>query len=576
MDYAVVVLFGVLVVVAASALAPRLGVATPLILVVIGIACSLLPGFPPIEVEPELILALVLPPILYAAAVNVPLVDFRRNLKPIAGLSILLVIVSAIGSGLLFYWLLPGLGLAAAIALGAVISPTDAVAATSLGKRLGLPPRLVTVMEGEGLVNDASALVLLRSAIAATAGVVSLWEIVGNFAYAVAVAVVVGVAIGYATVWVRSKFDNSVLNTTVSFAVPFLAYLPAEKLNASGVLAVVAAGLVTGHQSAKYFTAQDRISERINWRTIQFVLENGVFLLIGLELKALVEDVTEKHLGVLPAIGMGLAAAGLLLVIRVAFVVPLIGVLRHDQRRAATIGQRLDVAMERLKRADSSERAGGRTMSDNQKARVHRFFTRKRADYKSLAAEGLGWRGGAVLAWSGMRGVVTLAAAQSLPHSIPYRSQLVLIAFTVAIVTVLVQGATLPFLITRLHIVGTDAVTDRAELADLLDEISSVGLATLDNPGLIQDNGEQFDPAVIERVRAEGKFLTESIMELPEAESAGPHRQSRALRLAMLRAERAALLDARSTGSHTSRALGRAQAMLDLEESRLAQLDEEP
>lgn len=215
-------------------------------------------------------------------------------------------------------------------------------------------------------------------------------------------------------------------------------------------------------------------------------------------------------------------------------------------------------------------------MSDSQKARVDRFATRKRADFDSLEADGLGWRGGAVLAWSGMRGVVTLAAAQSLPHSIPYRPQLVLIAFTVAIVTVLVQGGTLPFLIRRLHIIGTDAVSDRAELARLVDEISSVGLATLDNPGLVQDNGEEFDPTVIERVRAEGKTLTESIIELAETERAGPHQQSRALRLRLLRAERAALLDARSTGSHSSRVLKRAQAMLDLEESRLAQLDEEP
>lgn len=576
MDYALLVLFGVLVIVAVATIAPKLGVAAPLVLVVVGIGCSFLPGLPPLEVPPDLILALVLPPILYSAAVNVPLVDFRRNLKAIGGLSVLLVVVSALGSGLLFYWLLPKLGLAAAIALGAVISPPDAVAATAIGKRLGLPPRLVTVLEGEGLVNDASALVLLRSALAATAGAVSLWQIVGNFAYAVAAAIVVGVGVGYATVWVRSKLDNAVLNTTISFAVPFLAYIPAEKLNASGVLAVVVAGLVTGHQSARYFSAQDRISERINWRTVQFVLENGVFLLIGLELKTLVEKVHDANFGVIPAIGFGLLATVVLVVIRIAFVAPLIAVLRHDQRRAVKRGKLLESRVKRLRQAaEAGEKTRLSAMSETGRKRTRRFIRRKRADFDFLASEGLGWRGGAVLAWSGMRGVVTLAAAQSLPATIGYRRQLILIAITVAIVTLLVQGGTLPLLIRSLGIVGADEASDRTELAGLLEEVNGIGLATLDSPELVQDNGEEFEPDVIDNVRSESKSLTESISERGSPkENPGPHEQHRALRLRVLQAERAALLDARSTGSYSSRVIERAGQMLDVEESRLAQFGE--
>ena len=566
MEYALLGLFGVLAIVLVARFAPRLGVATPLILVVVGIGASFVPGVPDITVPPELILSVVLPPILYSAAVNVPLVDFRRNLKAITGLSVLLVIVSAVITGFALYLVLPDLSLPAAIALGAVISPPDAVAATSIGKRLGLPPRLVTVLEGEGLVNDATALVLLRTAIAASAGAVSLGEIVGDFAYAVAAAILIGTAVGYAMVWVRSKLNDPVLNTTISFTVPFLAFLPAEELNASGVLAVVVAGLITGHNSARYFSSHDRIAERINWRTAQFVLENGVFLVIGIELRALVEQVEVDDLSVLEAVGLGVLASIALVIIRTLFIIPLIAVLRRDQRRAKEKGRYLDSALRRLD--DSGEKQ--EAVSQNS-ARVRRFLTRKRADVAFLTSEGLGWRGGAILAWSGMRGVVTLAAAQSLPTDIPYRPQLILIAFTVAVVTLLGNGGTLPLLIRKLGIVGTDPTADRAELAGLIDEISSVGLATLDNPELLTENGGDFDQEVIGRARGDSIMRSESVAELRTGQP-GPHQQHRMLRLRVLEAERAALLDARATGSYSSRVMERAQNILDLEESRLAQL----
>lgn len=495
MEYALLGVVGIVMVVAVASFATRLGVAAPLVLVVVGIVTSFVPGVPDFDFPPELILAVVLPPILYSAAVNVPLVDFRRNLKAITGLSVLLVIVSALVSGGVLYLLLPDLSIAAAIALGAVISPPDAVAATAIGKRLGLPPRLVTVLEGEGLVNDASALVLLRSAVAATAGAVTFGEIAGDFVYAVVAAIVVGFVVGHVTVRVRSRLDDPVLNTAISFAVPFIAYFPAEEIEASGVLAVVVAGLVTGHRSASHFSAQDRLTERINWRTVQFILENGVFLLMGIELKALVDQVQDDDLGVGRAVVLGLIITGVLVLLRVVFVVPLIAVLRRDQRRAVLRGERLDGALERLDRLDGAADASAAGLDEDQAARrrqARRFLTRRRADAEFLTSEGLGWRGGAVLAWSGMRGVVTLAAAQSLPSDIPYRAQLILIAFTVAIVTLLVQGGTLPLLIRGLKITGSDAAADRAELAGLYDTIASTGLATLDNPSLEQTDGAPF------------------------------------------------------------------------------------
>lgn len=563
MSYQLLGVLGILTIVAVATLAPRIGVATPLLLVLIGTAGSLIPGVPQFHVPPEIILTAVLPPILYAAAVNVPLVDLRRNMKAITGLSVLLVLVSALVSGALFHWLLPELSIPAAIAIGAVISPTDAVAATSIAKRLGLPSRLVTVLEGESLANDASALVLLRSAVAATAGALTLVEVIGDFAYAVAAALVIGFLVGHATVWVRSRLNDAVLNTTISFAVPFLAFIPAEEIQASGVLAVVVAGLVTGHRSAKLFSAQDRISERINWRTIQFILENGVFLLMGFELKYLVDQVQDDHFSVTRAIQLGLLATVVLLAVRIAFIVPLIGLIRRDERRPSKRRKRIG-APQQPHEEGPTDQTGQRVRRKTQISRV-----RKQPEVDNRPSEQLGWRGGAVLAWSGMRGVVTLAAAQSLPAGIPYRAQLIFIAFTVAIASLLLQGGTLPALIRRLGIAASDTAANRTELASLVAEINAVGLATLDNPMLTQENGDAFNPDVIDRVRAEGTMRMESISELPNPAAVGPHAQHRSLRLRVLEAERAALLDARATGSYSSHVLERAQHLLDLEEFHL-------
>jgi NhaP-type Na+/H+ or K+/H+ antiporter len=206
MGTAVASVMAVVLIVGVASFSRKLGVAAPLILVVVGLALSYAPGVPAIEVPHEWILAGVLPPLLYAAALKVPVIDFRRNIGAITSLSVVLVLVSALITGGVLYWMLPDLNLAAAIALGAVVSPPDAVAATSIGKRLGLPPRLVTVLEGEGLVNDATALVLLRSALAVAAGTMSgMWSGIADFGYAVVAAVAMGLLVGVVTVSVCAR-----------------------------------------------------------------------------------------------------------------------------------------------------------------------------------------------------------------------------------------------------------------------------------------------------------------------------------------------------------------------------------
>lgn len=570
MDIAVASVLAVVLMVAATGFSRKLGVAAPLILVLAGLVLSYTPGVPPIEVPHEWILAGVLPPLLYAAAIKVPVIDFRRNFAAITSLSVVLVVVSAVISGLALHALLPDLNLAAAIALGAVISPPDAVAATSIGKRLGLPPRLVTVLEGEGLVNDATALVLLRSALAVAAGTMSgVWGGIADFAVAVVVAVIIGLVVGVLTIAVRSRFHDPVLDTSVSFVVPFLAFIPAEELGASGVLAVVVAGLYTGHRSASALDAQARISDSVNWRTVQFLLENAVFLLIGLELRHLVENIDESLLDIPHTVLFGLLITAALILVRFAWVFLLVFFLRwravHRARRNTLLG----LSLLRAQHEDDPD-----PRRQRRRRAVQRIYARRRADVDEQRREGLEWKGAVVLGWSGMRGVVTLAAAQSLPETMPYREQLVLIAFVVAVTTLLLQGSTLPALIRVLGIRGADTVADLRASASLFETIADEGLKVLDSPAAVLGENVQVDPDVVERVRQDTFLRSESAWEQARAAQAGedvpsPHRQYRALRLAVVDAERGALLAARSAGRYPSRILAAAQNVLDLEETRL-------
>jgi CPA1 family monovalent cation:H+ antiporter len=573
-------LFGVVAIVSivgAGVFANRLGVAAPLLLIVLGVGFSFIPGAPT-TVSPEIILVGFLPPILYASAVNVPVIDFKRNFSSIFGLSVLLVLVSAFVTGGLLNILFPKLSLAEGVALGAVISPTDAVAATAIGKKLGLPPKLVTILEGEGLVNDATALVLLRSAIAAVASTVTFWSALGTFVYAVAVAVVIGLIVAIVTVFLRSRLRDSILATSTSLVIPFVAYIPAEAIHGSGVIAVVVAGLYSGHAAVKRFTPQARIAERLNWRTLQFLLENGVFLLMGLEISKLVENVqanaASDEPGVLGSVLLALLMTAVLIALRVVFVPPLLIAVRAGLNAAERQQSRFRGRLDQLVAV-----ARGSARMERRTQLAERSYAQRENDIGHARAEEFGWRGAVVLSWSGMRGVVTLAAAQSLPLTFHYRAQLILIAFTVAIVTLLLQGGTLPLVIRLTGIEGNDKVADRRSLATLLDELSSTGVGVLDNPELTLPGGEPISPEVIEKVRADSLLVAESAWERADhgAEVDGlaqsPQRQYRELRREVLRAERDALVEARSSGAYASRILNRAQTMLDFEETRLEAID---
>ncbi|AMB59657.1 cation:proton antiporter [Microterricola viridarii] len=563
MEPTVLGVIAVALIVGAAVLGRKTGIASVLILLVGGIVIGYLPGTPPVDIPPEWILAGVLPLLLYSSAVNVAFTDFRRNLRAITGLSVTLVVVTSVIVGGVLYLLLPGLGLAAAIALGAVISPTDAVAATSIAKRLGLPNRLVSVLEGESLVNDASALVLLRSAVAATAGTVSLWEVAGDFVYASALGVGIGLLVGFVTVWIRARISEPVVTTTISFAIPFIAFVPAEHFGASGVIAVVAAGLVTGHRGASRFAANQRISDHTNWATVQFILEHAVFLLMGLELHALIEDVAAEQGGVPFALLLGLALTAIVVVIRFVFVFPQLAYLRRLERKQVEQG---DLHRDNIR--GFVEAAPAETERQVRRKRgLLRRLRKREADSDFYRTEGLEWREGLVISWAGMRGVVTLAAAQSLPAEIPFRSTLILVAFVVAVVTLFGLGGTLPAVIRKTGISAADEARS-AETHELLDAVNRAAVAILDDPRQTTIDGMPADPVVVEGLRA--RYRRPAQLEIDEdTESQIDQRsQMRILDERMRQTARAELLDARALGSFSSEAIAAVQRVLDIEESR--------
>lgn len=580
----------VVAIVGVNALAPKAGVAAPLVLVAVGVVVSFVPAVPEIEFEPEWILAGILPPLLYSAAVGLPTMDFRRDFTAISGLSVVLVLLSTALLGYLFTWLIPGIPLAAGFALGAIVSPTDAVA-TSIVKRLGASPRVVTLLEGESLLNDASALVLLRSAIAGigiavatgeSATRVSLWSVAGDFVFAVVVAVLVGFLVGFLGLFVRRRLANPALSTAVSFVVPFLAYLPSEELGASGLVAVVTAGLVTGNGAAKYLRPQHRLAEESNWRTVELLLEGTVFLLMGLELFALVTDVQEAHGSLWRAVGIAALAAVVILVVRSAYVATLLRSLARRARRGESMRDVIEGMQEKLdarfgpaeaplatveppgRHREVARTGGPKEVPQARLGRIRTSLRRRAADIDYLTAERLGWREGTLLVWAGMRGVVTLAAAQTLPLDTPQRSFLVLVAFGVAAGTLVVQGGTLPFVVRRLGLSGgsTRADEDRGAVRA---ELDGAAVAVIDAPDLRRADGTTYDGDVVARVRRDVVRELEN-RDTDAATSADLFAQYKELRLRAIAAQRVALLDARTSGAYSSQALRHALDLLDAEQ----------
>jgi len=543
----VVVVVAFLVIAAATVFGPRLGIAAPLVLVAVGVAVSFVPAVGSVHIEPEWILAGVLPPLLYSSAVSMPAMNFRREFGAISGLSVLLVVASALLLGVFFMLVIPDLGFAWGVALGAIISPTDAVA-TSIIKRTTVSKRVVAMLEGESLLNDATALVLLRTAIVATAASFSFWGALGTFAYSVVVALVIGLAVGWLNLVVRRRVTDPTVNTVISFTVPFVASIPAEVLGASGLVAAVVAGLVTGIRAPRYLSPEHRLSDSQNWRTVELVLEGAVFLTMGVQINSIVSDVQNHHAGVWNAVLIAVAALVLTILVRAAYVAPLLRVLAGRGRRLVKLGTRLEGMQERMATPEGADETFAEVnrrrapASERDRNQFAKRVTQGLADVKYFVRQPLGWRDGTVVVWAGMRGAVTVAAAQTLPEDTPQRPVIVLIAFAVAALSLLVQGGTIGTLV-RLISPKEDAAeaTARAEFAQTENE----------------------------RLMQIMRSASETIPE-PERPEGAPQMEQflveKGYRLAVLQAQRSALLDARDAGTFDADVLEDALNNLDASE----------
>ena len=456
-----------LIIVACQFIAPKVRVASPLILLVVGLAIGFLPQVGAIEIEPHIVLEMVLPPLLFSAAVRMPTMDFRREMQAVAMLAIPLVFVSAFAVGFVINWLVPAISLPWGVALGAVLSPTDAVA-VSIAKRSGVSHRIITVLEGEGLFNDATSLVLLSAAmsagLAADEHALNPGLLIGKVALALGIASAIGWVVGEVGVRLRALIKDPSADTVFSFVMPFIASIPAEHLGGSGLVAAVVAGLVVSRRRAAVISATNRRFSQQNWQTMTLVLESAIFLTMGLQAFGIVEETSTFTGGLAFAAFLAVTLGALIMVIRAVFIAVMLAWLDHrrthrqrryevENSRIARFEKRMNEACEvdadMLEARDLSPEHWENALNHYRRRlkRRERRNAMRGSDLDYFANEPLGPREGSVIVWAGMRGAITLAAAQTISTHAPMRALLLSIALFIAAGALIIQGLTLPGLI---------------------------------------------------------------------------------------------------------------------------------
>ena len=502
-------------VVAVSRLASVLRVPSPVLLVLAGVATGTLPGVPEIEIDPDLVLYGLLPPLLFAAALGSSYVGLRDVKRPVLLLAVALVLITTTAVAFAINPLVPGLSLAAALSIGAIVAPPDAVAATAIARRTGMPRRTITILEGESLFDDATALTTLRIAVVAAtaAGSVGVLDVGREFAVSTAGGAAVGIVGAYALGWLRRRGIDLLSGIALSLVAPFAAYLGAEQFGGSGVIAVVVMGLILGHRSAVEQGPEARITDASIWRSAQFVLEGAVFAVIGLQLPAVVENVTEPAGTVIAASAAALAAVVLVRPLWIFGIAALARIVPH-----------LDLGRPR-------------------------------------------WENLAVVSWAGMRGVVSLAAAQSLPLDFPHRDLALLVAVVVILGTLVLQGLTLPALISLVGVRPQDPRMDALAIANVQEDAVEAALRRLDELAAEQE----VPPWLLDKLRVDaersGLVAWERLGGTDGSEP--PNRTYQRLRREMLNAEREVFVRMRDSGDLDDDVLRQVQVELDLEETLL-------
>jgi len=506
------VLLLLVLVTALTLVARRLTVPYPIVMVLGGLVLSQVPGLPDFQLPPDLVFFVFLPPLLFAGGYFTSIREFKANLRAIILLAFGLVIFTAGLVAAVTYMLVPALGWAGAFALGAIVAPPDAVAATAIFQRVGVPRRIVAILEGESLVNDATALVIYRFAIAAVAaGTFSLIQAGGSFVVVLAGGIAVGVVVGLVGEWCLARIRDTAIAVMITLLAPFAAYLPAETLGVSGVLATVVAGLFS-RRALRRSSSDVRVVGTAAWQMVLFLLNGLVFMLIGLQLPSVVSGLGDFN----RVLGDSAILALTVVLTRFVWVIP------------ATYLSRLIPSVRRTDPAPS-------------------------------------WRAVVVIAWSGLRGVVTLAAALALPLDFPARRFILFVAFTVILVTLVGQGLTLPLLIKKLGL-APDAGASH-------DEVHARGLTTEAALARLEELRAQW-PGHIELIdQLRDRYAHRARHDEQHHEDGGAAEQELLehglIRREVIDAERQAALDLYDRGVITEEVLRRIERDLDLEDLRM-------
>ena len=528
------VVFGLLVAVAALAVVARLvRVPYPILLVIGGLAIGFIPGFPDIELDPDLVLLVFLPPLLYAAAFFSNLRELRANARPIGLLAIGLVVVTTLAVATAAHYAI-GLDWPVAFVLGAIVSPTDAVAPATILRRLGVPRRVVTIVEGENLTNDWTALVAYKFAVAAVVtGTFSLAKAGPEFILTGVGGVAIGVAGGLAIAAVRKRLDDPPTEITISLLTPYAVYLPAEELGLSGVIAAVTVGVVLGWRASELTTHTTRLQAYAVWEILQFLLNAVLFILIGLQMHLALDALEGRDGGEL--LGYAVLVSAIVIAVRIAWV----------------------FGLSVLDRRVRQEIAG--------------------------PADGAGWKEVTLVAWSSMRGAVSLAAALAIPlqtdagAAFPERDLILFLTFSVIIATLVLQGLAFPLLIRAL-----DLDDDTSDADEELDARIEIAYAALDR--IEELSGEGWVPEdTIERVRnmydyRRRRFSSRLDDHSPEGEFDYEARAElyRRVMNEVIDAQRATLRRLRDGGEITDEVRRNVEHELDLEQARLERSDVPP
>lgn len=519
------VLLALLVALAALlVLAPILRTPYPILLVLGGLALGFVPGIPDLVLPPDLVLVAILPPLLYSAAFYTSLRDLRANVRPISLLAVGLVAATTVAVAVAAHYFVSGIGWGAAFVLGAIVSPTDPIAATAIARRLGIPRRIVAIVEGESLINDGTALVLYRVAIiAVVSGSFSIWSAGGRFVGTAVGGVAVGLAVGFLVAAVRRRLDNPPVEVTIAILTGYFAYLPASALGVSGVLAVVTAGVYLGWRTPELTSVQTRLDGAAMWQILTFVVNALVFALVGLQLPRILDALSGRSAGAL--IGDAVIVAGTVVAARILWVFPFM--------------------------------------------RLPQLLWPHLRAHEPLPT----YRGAAAIGWMGMRGSVSLAAALALPletdagSPFPNRALIIFLTFTVILATLVLQGLSLPLVLRALRL-EDDGISAKEEAKARI-HAADAALARLEE--LVDEDWVREDTA--ERMRGLYGFRKNRFSQRFDAEGDGAiEEQSLAyqrLRRELLAAERGAVFELRRQGRINDDVMHRVTRDLDFEDARL-------